>query len=1533
MRVRIGLTILVVLFLVGSIPIPNSSNSQINNDSSSLTTDSLQNISPTFNNHLIAEHIVSGILEPLTIEQRGNWTTQTTPADSAANAGLTSSLEVDSANDWVGSKAYVNLWNLERLYIANGSLDDGIVGVNTNPTGNAAFAPYGWDAISYSSDASQQMITEYIRRYTADGSQETIAVRSKGPGTPGNYKFREGSYVYWIQNVTNTPHLDQFIFSLDYSYDKGPLNENVALRVLANDTLIWNVTASNLEVGVPYSTGDLLLDFSGFSGQFEFRIGLYFDANVTHSQQFIEFTLDNIRLVGQTAPDFDDLDIDFHINSAVTDVTGTSFGAASISNSSLWTEDVPIELTSTLPVSFDYNASILNHRYINSTYELNPSSQGVSFIAETGSGISLGLYTYFGSLLELENSSIIIYYPSDWENVTVLNPFLTDVTSNCVIYPDFVRIPSNQLYVLGWWVVKLDAKNYLKAISSQESTTGTGPWTNQTVFSTSEYIRSSTTIGFSTENPIIDDPVNVSLYLPNGTLWGSELITAGSGEIINSTGLYLDSSNTTAGTWTLAAIWNNGTEVAFGEVNFEVHHQSELVVVNSLIETEGGGVVTNAVRFRDIESNKFIMDPAASILANWSEYAITFIPNLIQNWWEGTFDTSILLPGEHVVIVNASSQYYDQASTSFVIQVIAPDNNVQVTATAAEAYLQSPLTATFNFTDRYGVGIENSDFDISYTGPSNGLSWSSINELGLGNYELDFVANVSGNYAIKITSSKPFYEDAEDAFILIVGEYGSSLTSLNGTAGIVRYGESYRLVVQYENLTGAGLSGASVSVVSVSPETGLAYGSVVDMGNGDYSLILTPQATGAYTVLIEAVAINHEAQFYSFTITSTFIPTELTLQASSEIIAIDAQCIVTLTFTNESLVGLGGATISYPSLPEGISISSVTYLGTGQYRVNITPSKLGDFQIRFRAHLDNHNDATTTFSLSVVRIPTRLSIETPLSEYSTQFGQTLRVTLLYQRLNLLGEPISSVVGADFLFLVDDHEGFIGSVISEDDHYVLLLSGEFIGSWSFTLIANKTDYLQRELSLTFTLKSVSTVLSEADELICYYGRTYWSIFNYTFESNGTGISGAQLQASRGGSEWITWEDIGDGIYNVSLTPLDFGPYTVEIEFSKDGFQRKIGELSFEVSQIPIAINYSAITWLKGDPLTVSIRLMEEDTHLLITDALVTCTLYLGTTPLAEWLLIYVGAGTYNGTLGSTNLWADSTEMYVLIEIDKNNFYASPTSIQVNGVTNPVREAELFLITYGYPAIGVAATLILLGSVVRVRRKREAKLWMEAVEVKSRFDDANNLLGMLILHKKSGLPFYSKILKGGFEEGMLSAFISAVTHFRGEFEHNGEGGSEWRITPISDIIRAVETKNLICAFVTLTSPSLIQEANMLIFSRTVGMKLDDEMQEPPTAFRHDKTAMWVDKMFDKHLDAGLLKLHSLINKKSLPRKYRPLEEARAVEGCGDQFHLSELSRGLQKLGMEEAKTYYLIMAAMEAGFLQMIDENNKNNKSVE
>ena len=58
-------------------------------------------------------------------------------------------------------------------------------------------------------------------------------------------------------------------------------------------------------------------------------------------------------------------------------------------------------------------------------------------------------------------------------------------------------------------------------------------------------------------------------------------------------------------------------------------------------------------------------------------------------------------------------------------------------------------------------------------------------------------------------------------------------------------------------------------------------------------------------------------------------------------------------------------------------------------------------------------------------------------------------------------------------------------------------------------------------------------------------------------------------------------------------------------------------------------------------------------------------------------------------------------------------------------------------------------------------------VELLALEGRIDDAKNLIGLLVIHRAIGLPVYSNILKGAFEESILSSLITAISQFRSEF----------------------------------------------------------------------------------------------------------------------------------------------------------------------
>ena len=518
----------------------------------------------------------------------------------------------------------------------------------------------------------------------------------------------------------------------------------------------------------------------------------------------------------------------------------------------------------------------------------------------------------------------------------------------------------------------------------------------ETIFRTTNSTRVAIDIGSPTVTPDPLTMVNVTWYLPNGTVWVEDTNSGGLAGSLNSTPYVLGPSNTSAGLWTTCVSWTNGTEIAFGRAYFNVHHGTTITPYKTIIDTEGGLSISNFIYFQDSENNEFLTDPAASVTANWSTTTVTFIPDPVLNRWVGTFDTSLVEPGDNLVIVNASRPFFDDASCTFLVTISYRDNNLIIDNPTSEIGLGDTYLATFRYSDFYGVGIPGADVSIEFSGTIDGITWGELNDLGGGNYSIEFTAVHSDNYAITISASKTYYEESEDALFLLVGEKTTSLSLENGTAAVISYGEQYRLVVRYTNSSSFGLDNASVSIQSTTPETGISFASTfTNEGNGYYSIILTPTATETYILLINASLSDHRTQFVSFTLAITTIGSQLSVELTQDIIYVNQTSIVTLNFTSDIYGGLEGAIISPYNPPSDLTFSAVTPLGSGLYSIEVASSILGSYQIVFTAYAANHNNATTTIVLTVVRIPTQLRIAGGTNIAFIEFTQSFDLLVFY----------------------------------------------------------------------------------------------------------------------------------------------------------------------------------------------------------------------------------------------------------------------------------------------------------------------------------------------------------------------------------------------------------------------------------------------------------------------------------------------------------------------------------------------------------
>ncbi len=1597
--------------------------------------------------------VSGGVLDPVLVEQIGYAASENLSARTDTYENLAYDLPLDSAHSWVADQAEVTVWNLEKLYAVNGSYAQGVPGVNLNPNGTVDYYPLGWSA---DSDDTSTYADDLQLAAFDDSGRQYIAVESQG-GKVGQNEFGHdaGTRIVWTQTVQNAPYTEDFLFNFDYFYLRGPLDKNPSDPITGNCSItiyidgspVWNMSLLTLsQRGVWVNSGVISLTLIGAPASFVFEIGLRIEESLVLDKRsdyddngiddgignaaYITVYLDDVSFIKATPPTAEQVELQFEIGSTVSALSG-SLGTytASIVNASYWTTSpVSVSLSSNTSISFDYKTRLKSHRFTDSSWETHTASTGVSYLAEYGNSSDLTFYSYVGYLGNYEDTEMIVLFPVDWENITISDPFLSDLTVNCTIGTGYLNIPSSILDRLGWWEIKLESPNYAKSIVAQKYDSVAVEWSDDTLFRVGNETRTQVTIGTTVETPSIVDTVNVTWILPDGGEWTSETLDGGFAGQVTGISHFLSSGSSPAGLWCIEVLWTNGTEVAFDIATFEVHHIANLVGDPEIIETDAGQIVTGIVRYTDDDSGDYILDDLATISGNWSVSTVNFSANPVQNWWEVSLNTEDIGAGNFIVQVDASRPYYDDASCEILIistnitrlnspnapwssaewgsevsltfnfevydsgtdtwgpvvnnsdvsvdlnwtlgywsviedstpgiylvsldtsakpsgtylldttfekpdhesqqllltlivspiasslvvlgdtsarvnisddyslklkyadqtdtpipsasvvvdsvepgvglahttveEVSGEPGNYSVTLTPDSAGVYTirfvanesnsepgstvfvlvvndvetslvvsggnsfeiGLTDVFNTTFTYKtfdeVGIESASISILYSGTPGGLSWDLV-EKSLGEYNVEFSATVSGTYVVTIAAFKQYYQSASDSFFLVVRDISTNFTTFNGTAGIVSFGNDYRLVMSYSNGSDFGLTGANISIESVVPETGLSWGTTISGDPGIYSIILTPQTSNTFTVLVKASLLNHQVQFVRFTITATAIASSLTVLNTSTTIAFDQEFTVYVRYQSEGSIGLENANISIQNPPSAVNFTAFEDIGDGYYRVTLTPLEIGTFDIVFRAELTGYQSDSAGFVLGASRIQTELQLSGGISSDSISYLQTIELVVTYERTDFNLD----ITGAEISIQMNPSIGLNWSYYEDSGIYYIQLEPSTVGRWTLTISASKIGYSVG--SVQFIL-DVETVRVEAELLTVpsnVEGVEFLIEIALTLEGTDTPVTGAlvEFRMTVIGNPVGTYETMEEtdipGVYMVTYTfPLyqSTSEYELEIRVSKDNYE------------------------LTGETFT-SLFLKSDDVMLRV-------------------IPIATGSGL--------------------------------------------------------------VIVLIVGSVIvyRVNNTRKRRRNLEAHQVKKRFDDVSNILGIIVLHKMSGLPVYSKILKGGFEEAMVSAFITAITHFRSEFEMD-EKHWEFNVIPISDIISAVPTRSLIVAFITVHSPSKFQEVGMEAFGRAVGAMFDEILADQKSSVEDLEQTKILDTLFYDLLDGFLIERFRTSKDASFPKSMQCLVNTAQQLENGEGFKLEDLAKGMASCGIEESHAYKIVMDAIDDDLIEM------------
>ncbi|MHA1926715.1 MAG: hypothetical protein ACW974_12420, partial [Candidatus Thorarchaeota archaeon] len=151
-----------------------------------------------------ADHSVSGTMNPITIEKVGHATSGSLTARTDIDPSVTYDLPLDDTHGWLGSQAEVSITNLNRLYVVNGTFENGFPGQDfLDPATAIDHYPFGWNATGLNPDIAQFQVSAYD-----DAGRKYVVAENQGKkiGASGKqYDHVVGSEVVWYQLIENNP--------------------------------------------------------------------------------------------------------------------------------------------------------------------------------------------------------------------------------------------------------------------------------------------------------------------------------------------------------------------------------------------------------------------------------------------------------------------------------------------------------------------------------------------------------------------------------------------------------------------------------------------------------------------------------------------------------------------------------------------------------------------------------------------------------------------------------------------------------------------------------------------------------------------------------------------------------------------------------------------------------------------------------------------------------------------------------------------------------------------------------------------------------------------------------------------------------------------------------------------------------------------------------------------------------------------------------------------------------------------------------
>ena len=915
---------------------------------------------------------------------------------------------------WRAEQLSVNVMNLRRLYVLNGSLDSGLPGVNED-------WPLGTDGTYYASGwlARREAVSWPGRQRATYDASGYIALEDEGWYYSTAYRHYNGNRIFWYQNVNNSMLNEQFEFEFNYLYQSGPIGTHfegifeLRFEIRDGPLVLWNWTKDLVNTSQRqtwYSTGIIPVNLTGAPSSFEARLvmevttaGSYVEIEETDSDLDGDSTnglsvtvlADDISFIGATRPSCENVDLSVSTpQTGGISITGALGTGSALLNYKSWNESaIPIAFSSNSSVSFDISAKVSEmKRYLLSLASPSLGSEGVSYSVEHDASPNITMFTFVGSYPEAEDLGLFVYHPDSWENITIIDPFGDDDFDTIDVGVGYFEVPAGAIDSVGWWIIQMQAPNYAKEIRTQKFISPGSGWADETIFRTGDRIRCQVVIGTVSDHPPFVMNLESEILLPSNEFWANAFMNNTTGYVLTSGSFTFGSYNASIGEWTATAFWENGSAIAFGHVHFEVYHGLMMFAHTPNIQRNLGESFTAAVYIHDQQTGEPILNGESAVVGNWSTGPAFFSPNLAKGWWEADFNTSEIGVGLWVIAINATIPYYEDVNCTIDIQVMT----LTVMTTLGSYYVEISPSSKYEAKFRYmfldGTGIENADvFVATWSGPASGIEYNDTVEVPgePGNYTIEFTGNLGGTYFITVTGLKEDHATAATSFYLIVGAISTDLdVSGDELPSELYYNQTYGCTLFYSDWESNGIEGASINI-TYNPVASIEW---IDNGGGFYQFSIRVPSLGSFAIYVRFQQFGYAFADISFIFDVVEVPTSVSDYGISEFYYESRTYEIALYYNSTLENGIQGATLT-PS----VSIRSFYRLlgtGNGWYNFSLTPAA-GNYSASLWLTKPGYHEQEFSFAFTVIPIPIILSSRYPLNAtYSKFAGSNLPITIL-----------------------------------------------------------------------------------------------------------------------------------------------------------------------------------------------------------------------------------------------------------------------------------------------------------------------------------------------------------------------------------------------------------------------------------------------------------------------------------------------------------------------------------------------------------